>query len=1385
MTSIPPNQSQRTPNKTTNFRQSNSRSPTKASENFRPSVARSMDCSIQVKIGSHKLLALVDSGASKSIIHSKVVKYLNNQTIRPCADALNLLTANGDELQISGVVASTVKVNGLLLDFDFLIASSLVHNLILGADFLTEHGAVVDFKHHLVSFVDNTTAVPIISSLSRLKLPTVSLLKCCQLAPMTETLLPVRIPRSYQEQVSIIEPLTHFNSQPFLVAAALVTPTRHRTFCRVLNPTNETVALPKDLIIASIQPASSVHELELDTQASAATSGELTAESFADLGIDLSGVDLDSDQKAKFFKLLHENRSIFAKDLSDLEGTDLVLHRIETTGPPVRQRCYRHTAEAREEINRQIQDMLRHNIISPSDSAWSSPVILCKKKSGDFRFVVDYRLLNSQTELTSQVLPVLEDVLDALASSKPKYMTTLDMKNGFFQIKLDPETSHKSGFNSSTGNYSFNRLSQGLSNAPATFQALMHTVFRGDLWKFVLVYVDDILVYSPTFDDHMRHLGEVFRKLRNAKLKLHPQKCTFFSTSVKFLGHILTSTGVQVDEAKIQKVRDFPVPKNQRQLKQCLGFFNYYRRFCKNFAKVAHPLNELLRKDVAFVWTESCQTAFEALKEALIQAPLLYYPNMNAQFRISCDGSTQGIGYILSQIDSSGVEVPIHFGSRNLRPNERKWSVTDIECAALVQAIREFHPYVAGTSFVVISDHISLKYLKSIKASTTSRLCRWSLLLQHYNFTVEFRPGRKHQAPDALSRMDDQPDPPPVPESDDYFNDDAFVRSVNTTGTINAIDFEYDVTPDEADAQQTVSLDDLDCMVEPNLQLVDLAAQQKQCIDFKSIIDYLTDGSLPDDDKVARKTIMQAEQYVIDDGLLYHLYSPRVKNMNKARPVIKQLAIPRTMRNDIMVGYHDNNGHAGFDRLYASIRDKYFWPLQYLDSQDFTRTCPQCQQAKRPTVPNKAVLHPLPTNELFHTWSMDFCGPIAPSSGPGRQKFILLLVEHLSGWAEAFPLASTEASVVADVLYNRVFSTFGAPLRILTDRGSNFVSALVSELCKLFKVKRSLTSSYHPCTNSKAERTNSYLWQAFRACCDKYENWAEYLTPILMAYRSTVSVSASGFSPYFVLFGKPMRLPIDNAVAPPTPTGKITADKYMEQMLPKLELTRKLAQENIERYKNSYKERYDQTARPFVYTPGTQVWLHDPKTVRGLSNKLRRKWIGPYFITLTGPNDTYWLRRCSDNRMHPSIVHSNRLKPYYSDRDALMSRWSQNTPVHNNGDSQDDRVLQQQLDAGSQGPADDVPGAADGGAPGPMDRDPVAVDTPTVANKPNPDEWFEVTRLLACKKINGTKHYKVKWADPTAKDSWEPENFVSDNLKREFHVHKTWQGRRRKRQRQV
>ena len=390
-----------------------------------------------------------------------------------------------------------------------------------------------------------------------------------------------------------------------------------------------------------------------------------------DLKFEIDNATLSKTEKQDLNKFLVKNSDIFSTSLVDIGKTDIFSHKIETLpgAPPVHLAPHRVDPIKKKEIERQTAEMEDAGLIRQSNSVWHSPVVLVKKKDNSWRFAIDYRKLNSITIPISHPLPRIEDVFDALGESKATIFSTLDLNSAYYQVALDPETRHKASFVTHEGVYEFLRMPFGLRNAPMSFQLLMSMVLRGLNWKYVLCYIDDILVFSPNLETHITHLDEVFQRLRDAKLTLKPSKCKFGVDKIMFLGHILSENGVQVDPSKTEKVQNFPIPKTQKELRGFLGLCNYYRRFVLNYAKMCVPLNKLLKKDVKrnFTnsdWSDECQKAFETLKNALVSPPILRFPDMNKDFILTTDASVSAIGHILGQLDDSGRVCVIAYGGR-------------------------------------------------------------------------------------------------------------------------------------------------------------------------------------------------------------------------------------------------------------------------------------------------------------------------------------------------------------------------------------------------------------------------------------------------------------------------------------------------------------------------------------------------------------------------------------------------------------------------------------------------------------------------------------------------------------------------------------------------
>ena len=479
-----------------------------------------------------------------------------------------------------------------------------------------------------------------------------------------------------------------------------------------------------------------------------------------------------------------------------------------------------------------------------------------------------------------------------------------------------------------------------------SFQMLMSEVLRGLNWKFVLCYIDDILLFSKTFDEYLDHLNQIFSRLRSANLTLKPEKCQFGLDRVVYLGHVLSKDGVSVDFEKIEKVQNFPVPASQKDLKSFLGLCNYYRRFVKGYAHIVSPSNNLLKSEKKGKfkkgdWTSSCQEAFEKLKTALISP--LGFPDMNKEFALSTDGSGSSIGYVLGQINDDGKEHVIAYGVRALSQAERKWSTTDLECLAVIEGIKSYRHYLTHKRFTVYSDHKALSCLLELK-DPTGRLGRWNLFLQQYNMNIVHRAGKLNGNADALSRI-----PYPTSETINACQaDNISTENQNKPKTGKVVDsgkrYQTEVELEYENSSVTVSsVDELEQLAPP-----DIATLQRQCSDFNSIIKFLETRQMPDDENQQKQCVRAEDQYVLDDNVLYHLYQPRSKGkLDKTNKYLLQLAVPTVKRKDILYHYHDcvaGGGHFGNSRTFEKIRQKYWWPKMYQEIKVHISSCDVCQK---------------------------------------------------------------------------------------------------------------------------------------------------------------------------------------------------------------------------------------------------------------------------------------------------------------------------------------------------------------------------------------------------------------------------------------------------------
>ena len=393
--------------------------------------------------------------------------------------------------------------------------------------------------------------------------------------------------------------------------------------------------------------------------------------------------------------------------------------------------------------------MIQAGIAKDSFSPWTQPVVVVKKKNGQFRFCVDYRKLNEVTERDEYPLPLINDIFDSMTGAK--WFTTLDCKSGYWQMKVAEKDQPKTAYITQEGLYEFTVMPFGLSNAPASFQRMMDRVFKNYKGKFVNVYLDDITVYSQTFEDHIQHLKLIFEKLREVDLKLGKDKCEFAKTELHLLGHIIGREGRKPDPAKIEVVQQWPTPKNVKDVRAFLGLASYYRKFIPNFSIEAGSMFKLIHKDTTFEWTDACQETFEKLKKLLTSSPILKHPKFDKSFILYTDGSYGGLGAVLAQEDEEGKEGVIAYASKTIVGAQKRYSATELELLAIKWATDQFHVYLLGKPFMIITDHQPLRHQFS-NLQLNNRMQKWVMHLQQYTFKIEYNPGRAQKHVDLLSR---------------------------------------------------------------------------------------------------------------------------------------------------------------------------------------------------------------------------------------------------------------------------------------------------------------------------------------------------------------------------------------------------------------------------------------------------------------------------------------------------------------------------------------------------------------------------------------------------------------------------------------------------------
>ncbi len=904
---------------------------------------------------------------------------------------------------------------------------------------------------------------------------------------------------------------------------------------------------------------------------------------------------LAAEEVVKLKQLIWDSSDVFSHNNFDLGVFQNVKHDVHTEGPPIRQPLRRQSPHARQQTFQLVKEMLEHGVVTPSTSPWASPVVLVSKPDGKTRFCVDYRRLNDATHKDAYPLPRIDDTLDSLGGGK--YFSTLDLTSGYWQIALTPDAAEKSAFPTPFGLFQFTVLPFGMCNAPSTFQRAMECCLAGLQWEQCMVYLDDVIVFSATFSQHLERLGNVFDRFRTSGLKLKPSKCSFAKEEVKYLGHIVSREGIQPDPAKVEAVKNWPIPTCTRDVRSFVGLASYYRKFIQNFAHSAAPLHRLCSTKVPFSWAEAEQISFDKLKQLLITHPVLTYPDFSKPFRLDVDACGVGLGAVLSQV-VDGKEHVVAYSSRVLTDCEKRYPITEKEGLALFSGVKNFKHYLYGRTFLLVSDHDPLKYLRRTK-DMSDRIWGWVLFLERFNYSVQHRPGNKHVNADALSRL-------PQGKREVQEKLEACMvaqpRLAAETRTILPPTFE------ETELMRHQDRD-------PSLSAIRELLETPQC----------------QREPCAEVKITPFFKHFLKNRREYSL-SPQLVQF-KGRS-----AIPQSQVSTVFQLCHDHAlaGHLGEDRTRRLIASRFFWPGLDQDVHNYIRTCTACQLRKRNYRKVYSPLQPFETSRLFQRFAIDIVSypPVLGYSA------VLVVIDYSTRWPEAFPLRDQTAATIARVLYNNIICRFGVPEVIHSDRGANFQSSLMSELYTLCGITRTRTTAYHPQGDGLVERQIQTLSDTLSRVGSGRGDWLENLPSVLFALRVTPQAS-TGYSPYELLYGREPLLPADLQFGYLPVQGKF-AHHSIAELQALMRKLREIAWRNIRLAQEKQRQRYDaahRSGRPFKV--GDTV--HLAVVHLGRYTKLDENWKGPYRVISNPYPGAYEVEGIAD----PSdvqVVAQDRLK---------------------------------------------------------------------------------------------------------------------------------------------
>ena len=1267
---------------------------------------------VNVTVRGRKASALLDSGCERSICP---FGFCRNAKISPMK--AELFAANATPISVVGVTRLPLEIDGMLLQAEVLVSED-IDELILGYNFLENNHCEWLFGQHRILI--NGRSVPLHSRQSKALVRRIYVREPVIIPPDTSVNVPVRMPF-----VDLYTPDGDWISEsrqirPGLLAARTLLPHDdvHAAIAFMnVSGINQSLKPGLALGVATPCPPDTVRPL-VAAKTGLAEQGDsqndVPAAKLTDVNyrtseppsdnddtrvkcasvhitdetphkeadhkgddcfhvqpvIDKLPSSLTTEQRERAIALIRRNADIFSRSEFDVGCTDLITARIITDGHgPIAEPLRRHARVHLDVIDDTVERMKAAGIVEDACSPWAANLVVVAKRDDQGnpttpRVTIDFRGLNAITYRDRYPIPHLKDCLQSL--DKARFLSIIDLSNSFYQVPIAEEDRDKAAFVTRRGQFRLTRLAQGCTNSPSVFCRLMGLVLKG--LTCCLAYIDDTICHSPSFEAHIADLEAVFDRFRQANLKLKATKCKLFQERCRFVGHIVSAHGIEVDPEKVACIVHWPFPRNISELRGFLGLCSYYRSFCKGFASIAEPLTQCLRKGVALYPTSERVAAFDKLKQMLTTAPVLAMPRDDEEcmYVVDSDASSYAASAVLQQWQDGRLRV-LEYASRTFNKAERGYCATRREMAALIFGLKQFRSYLLGRHFQIRVDNQALTHYQRSK-DASGQCARHLDFLADFDFEIAHRNGSNHTNVDSVTRLRpcEVDGGEPCAQCSKRVNGKHRVRSVQTRAQRKKTE-NRGGDSGEAISESGVMTDSVEagsnrCRRRRRMTpLQSIAPTAWQAREMGWTSDNLRNMQLRDNDigpaikwvecnerppwpdvqgqsPMLRALWQQVESLVLFDGVLY-------RSFYDTNGIVSyyQLILPSEIKVPFLEMIHnDAAGHLKYAKCIQHVMRRAWWYDFKRDLKLFLRCCAKCESHHRGKPPKQARLRPMLVGSPGERWCIDLCGPYPVSNG---YRYIFTAICPFSKFGVCAPLRNKEAATVAKAIVDHVFLKWGLCSEILTDQGSEFEAELLAELLKILGVTRLRTSGYRPSTNGACEVWHRTLHTMMsKVVDDNQRDWSNWVAYITFCYNATEH-SATHFPPFFVFTGR-MPLWTVDLTLPDVQDKDRTLPEYTAQVVERLRIASNLVRENLRTAAGIASRWYNRRAKPRVFAPGDPVRIFYPRRYAGRTMKWQNffKYEGQVLKKL---NDATYLVK-TKNWKEPKIVHADKLKPLLS-----------------------------------------------------------------------------------------------------------------------------------------